>query len=71
MQGSDRERAVLDKMQDILRRLRPLVDDIAGRELVGREPHEETDQLRESLDQSLEQMEYNLNNLDSKSKTPS
>lgn len=63
MQGVDPEQAVLYNLQEILRRLRPLVDDIVARELMHHSPHSEASELNDALSHSLERMEGNLSKL--------
>jgi hypothetical protein len=63
MQVTDQERAVLQRAQQILKRLQPVVDNIVATELVARTPEGETRQLKTSLEHSLTQMEDNLGRL--------
>jgi HAMP domain-containing protein len=63
MSSIDQKQAVLHKMQDILSRLRPLVDEVVRTELAYRVPLDETEALKTSLNLQLEQMEANLNAL--------
>lgn len=64
MQGVDHEQAILYKMQDILKRLRPLVKEIIDRDPGYHSPVDEADQLKTSIASSLKQLEANLSKLD-------
>lgn len=70
MMGIDPERATLYKLHDILRRLRPLVSEIADRDLALHSPQAEADQLKYALLESLKQMESHLDTLDAASNHP-
>ena len=64
MCAADQERAVLIKLQSILKRLQPLVKDIVECDLAWHSSVEETNQLKSSLAESMKKMKKNLGNLD-------
>jgi len=63
MQDVNSEQAALYRMQQLLKRLGPVVERVVALELVDRSPQSESSHLKASLTHSLNQMEANLANL--------